>query len=184
MGNYCSKNGIEFSNTALGTKNATMTACKAPIRSRVKLGRVVNIALGCVSALFVAIRIGYKVIVSRAELGWDDYFIVITLVVGTPTTMVIDLGAFKHGLGLDTWTLPFDTITTFGKFFYIIEIQYFTNVAVLKLSLLFFYLRIFPARNIRRIIWTTIVFDVCFGTAFVIVAVFQCKPINYVWTKW
>jgi hypothetical protein len=178
-------NNIFFSLTCSpATKNTTMTTCGAPVRSRVVLGRTVGIVLGVASALFVLIRIGYKVAVSRAELGWDDYFIVITLLFGIPNTIIIDRGAFRSGLGVDTWTLPFDTITNFVRFFYVMEILYFLDLALLKLSLLFFYQRIFPAREVRRVIWATIAFNCAFGVTFVIVAIFQCQPISYYWTSW
>jgi hypothetical protein len=161
-----------------------MTTCGAPVRSKVVLGRTVGIVLGVMSAVFVAIRIGYKVAVSRAELGWDDYFIVIALVFGIPNTIIIDRGAFRNGLGVDTWTLPFDTVTNFVRIFYVMEILYFLDLALLKLSLLFFYQRIFPAREVRRVIWATIAFNCLFGATFVIVAIFQCRPISYYWTSW
>lgn len=161
-----------------------MTACGAPIRSKVKLGRTVGITLGCVSAIFVATRIGYKVAVSRTELGWDDYFIVITFMFGVPNTILIDRGTFMSGLGQDTWTVPFDEITRFVRYFYVLEIFYFLELALLKLSLLFFYERIFPARNVKRVMWATIAFNCVFGLTFVIVAIFQCRPISHYWDKW
>jgi hypothetical protein len=49
---------------------------------------------------------------------------------------------------------------------------------------LFFYLKIFPGPDIRRLLWGTIVFDVIFGLAFLITAIFQCTPISYNWTSW
>lgn len=166
------------------TKNTTVTTCGAPVRSKVVLGRTVGIVLGVASAVFVLIRIGYKVAVTQSELGWDDYFIVITLIFGIPNTIIIDRGAFTNGLGLDTWTLPFDTVTNFVKIVYVLEILYFLDLALLKLSLLFFYQRIFPARDVKRVIWGTIAFNCAFGMTFVIVAIFQCRPINYYWTHW
>jgi hypothetical protein len=166
---------------SLATKNTTMTTCGAPVRSRVVLGRTVGIVLGVASALFVLIRIGYKVVVSRAELGWDDYFIVITLLFGIPNTIIIDRGAFRSGLGVDTWTLPFDTVTNFVRIFYVMEILYFLDVALLKL---FFYQRIFPSKEVKRVIWATIAFTCAFGATFVIVAIFQCQPISHYWTSW
>ncbi|KAF2705047.1 hypothetical protein K504DRAFT_506519 [Pleomassaria siparia CBS 279.74] len=169
---------------SLTTKNITMTICNVPIRSRVILGRTVNITLGVISAIFVLIRIGYKLLVSRTELGWDDHFIIITLLTGVPNTIIIDIGAFRNGLGLDTWTLPFDEITRFVRFFYIMEVNYFADLSLLKLSLLFFYLRIFPASNVKRVIRATIAFDVTYGITFVIVSIFQCRPISHYWTNW
>jgi hypothetical protein len=88
-----------------------------------------------------------------------------------------------HGLGRDIWTIPFPSVIVFTRWFYIMEVLYFLIVALLKLSLLFFFLRIFPARNIRRIIWGTIAFDVAFGISFTVAAIVQCRPISYYWTR-
>lgn len=64
------------------------------------------------------------------------------------------------------------------------EILYFAEVAMLKLSILFFYLRIFPDTKVRRLIWMTIIFDAIFGTIFFFLAIFQCRPISFYWKRW
>ena len=116
--------------------------------------------------------------------GLDDYFIVATLCTGIPASVMNAHGLTVNGLGKDIWTVPFKQITDFLHFFYAMEVLYFAQVALLKLSLLFFYLRIFPANTIKRIIWITIAFDVLFGIAFVLAGIFQCQPINYYWNQW
>ncbi|KAJ4345497.1 uncharacterized protein N0V89_011629 [Didymosphaeria variabile] len=146
--------------------------------------KLTNIILGTISAACVLARILFKATFSAGELGWDDYMILATLVFGVPSTIVQDIGTIKHGLGRDVWTLSFGTITVFVKWFYIIEVLYFFNVAMLKLSLLFFFLRIFPAKSIRRLLWGTIAFNICFGIAFILAAIFQCQPISHYWEKW
>ncbi|KAF3003238.1 hypothetical protein E8E13_010027 [Curvularia kusanoi] len=138
-----------------------------------------------VSAFFVLSRLTQKVF-SRAEaqMAMDDYLILATLLVGQPSTILIDRGLIPNGLGRDIWTLNFGQVTAFGKYFYWVEICYFAQLSVLKLAFLFFYKRIFPGRTIQRIIMATIFFSILYGTVFVIVAVFQCRPISYYWTKW
>ena len=103
---------------------------------------------------------------------------------GVPNSVINVHGTTANGLGRDIWTLTPDQITAFGRFFFISEIDYFTEVSLLKLSLLFFYLRIFPGRAVRRLLWGTIVFDILFGVLFVLVSVFQCHPVDFFWTKW
>lgn len=146
--------------------------------------KLANIILGAISATCVVARLMFKSIFSSGELGMDDYMILATVLFGIPSTIIQDIGTIRHGLGRDVWTLSFDTITLFAKWFYVIEILYFFNVAMLKLSLLFFFLRIFPAKPIKRLLWATIAFDICFGIAFILVAIFQCTPIRFYWEKW
>lgn len=120
----------------------------------------------------------------HSEFGLDDYFIAITLAVGIPSSVLTVHGLTSNGLGRDIWTVTFEQITDFIRVFYVIEILYFAEVALLKLSLLFFYLRIFPGAKIRKLIWGTIAFDILFGVVFVFVGIFQCQPINFYWENW
>jgi hypothetical protein len=131
----------------------------------------------------VAIRLFSK-LYTGADLGLDDYFITITLLAGIPSSVMAVHGLTSNGFGKDIWTVPFKQITDFIHVFYALEIFYFCQVALLKLSLLFFYLRIFPGHKIRSLIYGTIIFDTVFGLAFVFAAIFQCKPIDYYWKGW
>lgn len=70
------------------------------------------------------------------------------------------------------------------RFFYIMASLYFTQLTLLKLTLIFFYIRVFPAAPVQRLLWGTVAFVVAWGFAFVIVAIFQCQPIHYFWNKW
>lgn len=62
--------------------------------------------------------------------------------------------------------------------------RYFLNLAVLKLTLLLFYLRIFPSQKLRWLLWGTVAFDVLFGASFVIAVLAQCTPIDFFWFRW
>ena len=57
-------------------------------------------------------------------------------------------------------------------------------MTLLKLTLLFFFLRIFPKTIIRNMLKGTIVFTIFYGLTFVIVAIFQCRPIKHYWMNW
>lgn len=93
-------------------------------------------------------------------------------------------GLTPAGLGQDIWTLSTTTIADFATYFYIMEVLYISGVSLIKLSLLLFYLRIFPARLIRRLLWTTILLNALYGAIFTLIAVFQCSPINYYWNQY
>ncbi|KAL1613299.1 hypothetical protein SLS54_010758 [Diplodia seriata] len=90
----------------------------------------------------------------------------------------------KYGFGKDIWTLPFETITNGLWVFYIQEHLYVLCTALAKISLLLFYLRIFPDAGFRKVVWGTLVFTLCFGTSGILVFAFQCTPINYAWHGW
>jgi hypothetical protein len=106
------------------------------------------------------------------------------LLSGVPSVVIIDQGAVPNGLGKDVWTVPFNNITNFVRWLYALEILYFFQIALLKLTLLFFFLRIFPQRTVKRLLWGTIVFVVMWALAFIFLGVFQCQPIRHYWLSW
>ncbi|KAM6508539.1 hypothetical protein FALCPG4_018379 [Fusarium falciforme] len=165
------------------TKNVTSTNCGAPIRDKSSQYKTLCTSFLIISSVFVVTRFAFK-IWAKLDLGLDDWFILITILVGIPNSVVTVCGTIFHGLGRDIWTLTYTNITNFGKFFLVTAILYFLQVTLLKLALLFFYLRIFPATSVRRILWSTIIFNSLFGIIFLIVTIFQCKPISYFWTNW
>ncbi|PNY27452.1 Uncharacterized protein TCAP_02621 [Tolypocladium capitatum] len=167
----------------LTTRNLTATTCNEPIRDKSPEYVAISNAFCTASVLLVAQRLGYKM---WAKLGFgpDDWFTLIATLSAVPITIFSAQVLSANGMGRDTWTLPFDQITTFGRYYYVIEVVYFVDVALLKLALLFFYLRIFPTLHVRRLLWGTIAFVSLFGVAFVFAVAFQCTPIGYFWVSW
>lgn len=170
-------------NTAVAVKNITQTACHAPIRDRSREHRVVNDVLGVISALFIIQRFAFKIF-NKMGLFWDDWFALATIVSGAPSTVMNAYGLGPNGIGRDVWTLTGDQITNFGHFFFFIEVLYFFQVTSLKLSLLFFYLRIFPDKTVQKLLWGSVGVVVVFGVTFIFIGIFQCTPISFFWTKW
>ncbi|KAF5626076.1 integral membrane protein PTH11 [Fusarium sp. NRRL 52700] len=167
----------------LVTKNATLTACGAPIRDHSPQFIVLNEVMAIITGIFIIQRFGTK-LYWKLPLGLDDLFIALTMCVAIPSIVINSRGLAPNGMGRDIWTVTPDQITQFGMFFYTMAILYFSLQTFLKLSMLFFYLRIFPTQNVRRLLWGTVAFTVLFGLVFIFVAVFQCRPINYFWLKW
>lgn len=172
--------------TVLGpvTKNTTGTACGAPIRDRGPGLYATTAGLAALSGSAILGRLAFKYFLQKADLGADDWSLVATHVGGLPATITICQAAIPSGFGRDIWTLQFDQITNFLRYFFIIELDYFIVLALLKLSLLLFYMRIFPSKTFRRLMWATIAFDISFGLSFTIGVLLQCNPISYFWEVW
>ncbi|KAF4982842.1 hypothetical protein FZEAL_1634 [Fusarium zealandicum] len=168
---------------SLTTQNMTNTYCDVPVRDRTSLFINVSIILGVISGISILLRIGSKFLITNSAFGLDDLFILITFAFGVPATAMNVHGTAGHGEGRDIWTLEFDDITKFGFYFWLLEILYFAEVAFLKMSLIFFYLRIFlgPA---QKWLWGTVTVNAIYGVAFVCLAVFQCSPVSFFWTRW
>ncbi|PMD36331.1 hypothetical protein L207DRAFT_602395 [Hyaloscypha variabilis F] len=168
---------------SLITQNVTETACGAPIRNKSKPLYTMSICLCTISGAIVVLRFTSKLL-ANSEFALDDFFIAMSLVVDISINVLIVTGLISNGLGRDIWTLTPEQITHFLRIFYTTEVFYLAQVAVLKLSLLFFYLRIFPGTSIQRLLWGTIILTLCFGIIFVFISIFQCQPIDYYWNKW
>ncbi|KAI8940037.1 hypothetical protein NX059_003759 [Plenodomus lindquistii] len=126
----------------------------------------------------------YQAFFSTWAFGWDDYTVLAGWLSGVPSVIIIDRGALPSGLGRDIWTLPWSQITDFVRWLYVLEVLYVVQVTLLKLTLLMFFLRIFPTTGTRRVVWATIAFTIAWGFTFTIAVIFQCWPISYFWTSW
>ncbi|EUC27931.1 hypothetical protein COCCADRAFT_110459 [Bipolaris zeicola 26-R-13] len=169
---------------ALVTRNISLTNCGAPVRNRGDKYVVLSNTMLCIASAFVIMRFAFKVTMSRLDIGWDDWCVLATLIAALPSAFITVYGTVKNGLGQDLWTLTPTQITNMLRYFYIMAWLYFTQLTLLKLTLLFFYIRVFPSKDVQRLLWGTVIFVVLWGVAFIIVAIFQCQPIYYFWTKW
>jgi hypothetical protein len=165
-------------------KNLTMTACNAPIRDRGALYNTLNITFSVLTGVFFLLRMYFKLVIARTDFWLDDWFIIIAFFTAVPSVVLNTHGLVANGLGRDVWTLGYDVITDFIKFFYVMEVMYFIHLPLLKTSMLLFYLRIFPYERVRRVLWWTVGLNSVVGGTFVFVAIFQCDPISYYWTQW
>lgn len=170
---------------ALSTKNITSTACHAPVRDRSDLYNAVAIALGSISIAFITIRVIFKQFFSTTRsLDWDDWVVIGMIPTRVASTVLNSKGMVAFGLGRDVWAIPPGFIPSFAAVFYAMEIIYFAEVSLIKLSLCFFYLRIFPSQNIRRVLWVTVGFNVLTGLLFVLLAAFHCMPVSHAWKQY
>lgn len=175
---------MDFELTELVTRNISLTSCGAPVRNHGGDYVVLSNVMIIVSAVFVVIRFAFKATVSRMDFGYDDWCVLATLISAIPSAIVTVYGTVKNGLGQDIWALTPQQITEMLKWFYVMASLYFAQVMLLKLSLILFYVRVFPSKECQRLLWGTVVFVALWGTAFIIAAIFQCQPIHYFWTKW
>lgn len=89
-----------------------------------------------------------------------------------------------NGLGRDMWTLKDIQITNVLRFYFMGEIFYVVALGVSKISILCFYLRVFPNKDFRRVIYGVMALSVAYTIAFFFATTFQCTPISYAWTQW
>lgn len=69
-------------------------------------------------------------------------------------------------------------------YFYQSEWIFVVLQATIKISILLFYLRIFPDKRFKRWVFGIIGLNVAFCIAFVLPLVFQCDPVPGAWLRW
>jgi hypothetical protein len=144
-----------------------------------------SISLGSVTVVLVVTRIIFKRFFHATRaLAPDDKVVLGTLAMRISGIIVNVRGFAHHGLGKDVWTLSPAQLTTFGMFFYVMEIMYLVELSLVKISLSLFFLFIFPNAIIRRLLIGTTIFNVLSGVAFAATGIFQCTPVRYFWAQY
>jgi hypothetical protein len=166
-------------------KNISLTLCGAPLRDRSdKLVSSLWASVG-LALVFVVLRFFQKLVIAKGtSLGFDDILVVVTLVFGVSAALVHVFGSIPQGLGKDIWTQEPDAITDFGAAFYHSCWTYFAASALIKLTMIAFFMRIFTHATAQRLLKGSFIFTSLYGAAFVLTAIFQCRPLHYFWTGW
>ena len=140
--------------------------------------------MGILAAIFVIIRLACKLFVVKAQFGMDDWFVFASAAATAPSIFINIYGTTASGLGKDIWTLTSGDITDAIKYFWVAIILYFLETALTKLSIICFYIKIFPSWTVLRVLWGTFAVTCVWGIVFVITAIAQCRPISLFWTSW
>ncbi|KAJ8112505.1 hypothetical protein OPT61_g5133 [Boeremia exigua] len=116
------------------------------------------------------------------EPGWDDLLVVLAAILNTAATITVCLSAM-NGLGQHMLYIGLDKIRYYFITFYIANNIYLTETAVIKLSLLVQYLRIFKSGHMRWICIVLLVVISLWGIGFSIVGWFSCSPPSSYWSR-
>ncbi|KXS98386.1 hypothetical protein AC578_4644 [Pseudocercospora eumusae] len=177
---------------ALETRRYSAISCQEPVRDEGGLTQRVSWSMFAAATIGVAARI-----VSRMErfkgsgFGWDDYTIITCWIMLIPSDIVLDV-MIQTGLGQDIWMLPNPDyqITKILYNFYVSEYTYVVEIALVKISILLLYLRMWPESRGRSSLWfrrSCYILMVLLGFfTFICLVVLglQCQPISFSWTRW
>ncbi|OHW92654.1 CFEM domain-containing protein-like protein [Colletotrichum incanum] len=86
--------------------------------------------------------------------------------------------------GEDIWMVQPDELTFGLKIFFIDESFYLTCLGLTKISVLFFYLRIFPNKSFRHATYAAMAYIASSTTIMLFMQIFQCIPFSYNWDGW
>ncbi|KAF2794936.1 hypothetical protein K505DRAFT_241057 [Melanomma pulvis-pyrius CBS 109.77] len=116
------------------------------------------------------------------EPGWDDFFVVLAGTCNTIATTFL-IKSTEYGLGHHLLYNPLPHTIKYQMMFYVENGLYITEGAIIKISLLFQYLRIFKAGTMRWISLTLLVIISLWGLAYSIMTWVPCFPIREFWDR-
>ncbi|KAI8623550.1 hypothetical protein F5Y19DRAFT_481583 [Xylariaceae sp. FL1651] len=166
----------------LALEQVTHEACGVSARRSRKNEFWGFVAVDVFTFICICLRIYGRWRVAR-KLEPEDYVMLTVLVLFIAFTTIGEYASLT-AFGVDIWTLDRETITMALMFFYIEESLYLTLLALTKIAILCFYLRIFPNKSFRIAVWVTTGWVALATVVFVFLSIFQCSPINYNWMGW
>ncbi|PMD60015.1 uncharacterized protein K444DRAFT_589731 [Hyaloscypha bicolor E] len=140
-----------------------------------------SIAFACLSFLFVTARLMTRYFIQKS-LGLDDFLIVPALVLALMMAVSYNEEA-KNGFGFHSTQVDSKHKILAMKWFFAAQLLYKVAICFTKLSILSFYLRIFPIQNFRTATFATAAVVVAYTVGSVCATIWQCKPIPKTWNK-
>ncbi|KAK2601160.1 hypothetical protein N8I77_010630 [Diaporthe amygdali] len=138
-----------------------------------------------ITFFLVIVRLTVKFLGHGGGWGIDDWLMLIAFSFSIALYGVHLWRIYDLGLGFDTWEVPFANITRILVAFFANEMLYIIHISATKLSVCFFFIRIFDASPVfRRITYPVIGLNIFIMVFFVFIIIFQCKPIHLAWTGW
>lgn len=166
----------------LATKKFSAESCGVEGEDRSPLIRIIAIVFGALGLLAFILRCVARLI-GPHDWGYDDSVMCIVMCLEIAFTC-ISVPLSQLGLGKDMWFVPHDNVTEILRLYYFDEIIYIAALALTKISILFFYLKVFPKRSFRMCTWALIVANLVYATAYDFLLIFQCDPISGAWRFW
>ncbi|KAI4269949.1 MAG: hypothetical protein L6R38_007281 [Xanthoria sp. 2 TBL-2021] len=134
-----------------------------------------------IATIAVILRL-YARRISGAKFGTDDYMIVVALIL----TYGLDINSYyaiKAGTGRHMITLTLDQITSFVKTYQATQILFGCSITATKLSILFFYNRLFPYRTFYIVSLITGIASILWWIGLMLTAFLHCRPFAYNWDR-
>ncbi|KAK1772292.1 hypothetical protein QBC33DRAFT_4525 [Phialemonium atrogriseum] len=166
---------------AIDTARIEAEACQRPRRSR-KQDLLAVISIETFAFLCVLLRL-FSRWYTMAHFELDDYIMIAVTMIYVPFEVIGQI-AGAMAFGVDIWTVDKTSLTNAFKLFYIAESLYLAIISLTKLSILCFYLRIFPNRTFRRLVFAVTTWVTVSALVFILMQIFQCTPIDFVWKGW
>ncbi|CAG8955036.1 hypothetical protein HYFRA_00007050 [Hymenoscyphus fraxineus] len=115
--------------------------------------------------------------------GREDWLMVASMIL-LSTLCALCLRSINYGLGAHMYNIPPTDKEIGFKYIFICEFLYVSCTAVTKLSIGVYFLRLSSKRYQIWTIYSTLVIVMMISTMYFFFLLFQCMPINYLWSQW
>lgn len=133
-----------------------------------------------VAFVFVCLRICRKYI--QGKITPDDWVVMAAmLLTAVPCGLVIAMT--RIGFGQHLWSLEPGQLKDNLRLFFIAYITYVVVLGMIKVSLVMFYLQIFPFQTFRMLCYMLIGYIVSSNLAIFLAIVFSCTPVKRFWDR-
>lgn len=158
--------------------------CDRPIVDNSNIPNIIAPLFGSLALLCFAVRV-----LARWQNGlrtsWrlDDWLIVPAVVATMALASVCTIISYR-GLGRDMWWLTGDELSNVLYWIYWAELLYSVIVGLTKMSVLAFYLQIFPNKTVRYGSYFLMACNAGYIISTTLAIIFQCDPIPGAWLAW
>ncbi|OTB19761.1 hypothetical protein K445DRAFT_313534 [Daldinia sp. EC12] len=166
----------------LATKKFSSETCGVEGEDRRDLVWVIAIVFGALGLLAFILRCAARLI-GPHDWGHDDTVMCFAMVLEIALAG-LSIPLTQNGLGLDMWFVPHDNVTEVLRLYYFDELIYISALALTKVSILFFYLKVFPKRSFRLCTYALIAINLVYAITYDFLLIFQCNPIRGAWLQW
>ncbi|PVH79007.1 hypothetical protein DL98DRAFT_461678 [Cadophora sp. DSE1049] len=136
----------------------------------------------CLTWISVTLRFYVRLAILKF-VGREDWLTIAAMIVFTIFCSLC-LRATVYGLGAHMENIEPGSLETGFKIVFICELLYVVATTVTKVAIAAYFLRLSSKRYQRIVIYSTLAAVMVFSTMYFFFLMFQCSPINYLWTKY
>ncbi|KAH6625218.1 hypothetical protein C7974DRAFT_196432 [Boeremia exigua] len=164
----------------LGTARVNAQMCVLSDESQRRDVIVYTITVYAVAVTLVVLRVAGKI--ASSKLAWNDAPIVAALLLAAvPIACVLAMA--NIGFGEHLWNLDDGTFMPILRYFYIAWSTYVAILGLIKLSLIMFYLEVFPTRSFKIAGWTLFWYITVNTLIIFLLTIFACTPVAAFWDR-
>ncbi|KAI4236121.1 MAG: hypothetical protein L6R40_006246 [Gallowayella cf. fulva] len=131
------------------------------------------------STVFLAIRIYTKAHIIKV-FGLEDCTILLAWLFNIATCLIC-LVQQKYGNGIHIWNITKPKFMIYSRWAAAAPIVYCPAVALAKIAILIFYLRLNPNKSFRNSVFAVLILTVGYMIALCLAIFFQCRPVAKFW---